>query len=44
MYPKEDKIRLVLDNHSAHTSKETGVFLATKPGRFEPVFTPKLGS
>ena len=43
-YPKEDKIRLVLDNHSAHTSKETRAFLATMPGRFEFVFTPKHGS
>lgn len=43
-YPKEDKIRLILDNHSAHTSKETRAFLATIPGRFEFVFTPKHGS
>lgn len=43
-YPKGDKIRLVLDNHSAHTSKETKAFLATMPGRFEFVFTPKHGS
>lgn len=43
-YPKEDKIRLILDNHSAHTSKETKAFLATMPGRFEFVFTPKHGS
>ena len=43
-YPKEDKIRLILDNHSAHTSKETHRFLETMPGRFEFVFTPKHGS
>lgn len=43
-YPEGDKIRLVLDNHSAHTSKETKTFLATMPGRFEFVFTPKHGS
>ena len=43
-YPEGDKIRLVLDNHSAHTSKETKAFLATKSGRFEFVFTPKHGS
>ena len=43
-YPKGDKIRLVLDNHSAHTSKETRAFLATISGRFEFVFTPKHGS
>ncbi len=30
-YPKQDKIRIILDNHSAHTSKETRNFLATMP-------------
>jgi len=43
-YPEGDKIRLILDNHSAHTSKETKAYLATKTGRFEFVFTPKHGS
>lgn len=44
-YPAEDKIRIILDNHSAHKSKETQNFLATMPeGRFEFVFTPKHGS
>ena len=44
-YPKQDRIRIILDNHSAHTSKETRNFLATMPeGRFEFVFTPKHGS
>ena len=43
-YPKGDKIRLILDNHTAHTSKETRAFLATVPGRFEFIFTPKHGS
>ncbi len=43
-YPQEDKIRLILDNHSAHTSKETRTFLATIPNRFEFIFTPKHGS
>lgn len=43
-YPVQDTIRLVLDNHSAHTSKETQRYLATRPGRFEFVFTPKHGS
>lgn len=38
------KIRIVLDNHSAHTSKETMNYLASRPGRFEFVFTPKHGS
>ena len=43
-YPPDWRIRLVLDNHSAHTSKETQAFLLTKPGRYELVFTPKHGS
>ena len=43
-YPKEWRIRLVLDNHSAHISKETQAYLQKKPGRFEFVFTPKHGS
>ena len=38
-------IKLLLDNHSAHTSKETKAWLATRPeGRFTLVFTPKHGS
>lgn len=43
-YPEDWLIKLVLDNHSAHISKETQRFLLTKPGRFEFVFTPKHGS
>mgnify|MGYP001593672512 CR=1 FL=1 len=43
-YPTEVKIRVVLDNHSAHISKETRTYLATVPNRFEFVFTPKHGS
>lgn len=43
-YPKGDTIRIILDNHSAHTSKETQGYLNTIPGRFEFVFTPKHGS
>ena len=43
-YPKGDKIRLVLDNLKVHTSDETREYLATVPGRFEFVFTPKHGS
>ena len=43
-YPKADKIRLVLDNLKIHTSEETRKYLATIPGRFEFVFTPKHGS
>jgi transposase len=43
-YPKDAIIRVVLDNHSAHISKETTAYLATRPGRFEYVHTPKHGS
>ena len=44
-YPLQDTIRIILDNHSAHTSKETQRFLDTMPkGRFKFVFTPKHGS
>ncbi|MBV8095957.1 MAG: transposase [Acetobacteraceae bacterium] len=37
-------ICLLLDNHSAHCSRETKRFLANKPGRFELVFTPTHSS
>lgn len=43
-YPPDAQIRLVLDNHSAHVSKETRAYLATVPNRFEFIFTPKHGS
>jgi len=43
-YPNHQKIRLVLDNHSAHISKETRSYLATMPQRFVFVFTPTHGS
>ncbi len=43
-YPPEAVIRVVLDNHSAHISKETLAYLASRPGRFEYVHTPKHGS
>jgi len=43
-YPAPQKIRLVLDNHSAHISKETRNYLDTVPGRFLFVFTPTHGS
>ena len=43
-YPKGDKIQLVLDNLKVHTSEETRKYLATVPGRFEFVFTPRHGS
>ncbi len=43
-YPQDAIIRVVLDNHSAHISKETVAYLGTRPGRFEYVHTPKHGS
>ena len=43
-YPPDAVIRVVLDNHSAHISRETMAYLATRPGRFEYVHTPKHGS
>jgi len=43
-YPTEAIIRVVLDNHSAHISKETLAYLSSRPGRFEYVHTPKHGS
>ena len=43
-YPAGVTIRVVLDNHSAHISKETRAYLATRPNRFQYVHTPKHGS
>lgn len=43
-YPAEWKIQTILDNHSAHTSKETKTYLETVPNRFAFVFTPKHAS
>lgn len=43
-YPPEHAIRIILDNHSAHISKETRAYLATRPNRFVYVHTPKHGS
>jgi len=43
-YPQDWQIKMILDNHTAHTSKETMNFLKTVPGKFEFVFTPKHGS
>lgn len=43
-YPKGDTIRIILDNHSAHTLKERQEYLNTIPKRFEFVFTLKHGS
>jgi transposase len=43
-YPKQTKIKMILDNHSSHISKETKSYLNTVPNRFEFVFTPTHGS
>ena len=44
-YPASTAIKLILDNHSAHISKETKAWLTARPaGRFEFTFTPKHGS
>jgi transposase len=43
-YPAGCTIRIILDNHSAHISKETRGYLATRPNRFQYVLTPKHGS
>lgn len=43
-YPQGATIRVVLDNHSSHISKETREYLASRPGRFVYVHTPKHGS
>lgn len=43
-YPASTRLRLILDSHSAHISKETVRWLKAYPNRFEFVFTPKHGS
>jgi transposase len=44
-YPARAAIKLILDNHSAHISKETCAWLTQQPAdRFEFVFTPEHGS
>ena len=43
-YPAGARIRMALDNHSAHISKETRMYLDSVPNRFDFVFTPKHGS
>lgn len=44
-YPADTGIKLILDNHSAHISKETKAWIESQPeGRFSFVFTPKHGS
>ena len=43
-YPADCTIRIILDNHSAHISKETRAFLTSRANRFQYVLTPKHGS
>ena len=43
-YPPDAILRIVLDHHASHTSKETRAYLATRPNRFQYVHTPKHGS
>lgn len=43
-YPQNLKIKIILDNHSSHISKETKAYLKTVPNRFEFVFTPTHAS
>jgi len=43
-YPASARIRIVLDNHSAHISRETRAYLSTVPNRFEFTFTSTHGS
>jgi transposase len=44
-YPPHTAIKVILDNHSAHISKESKAWLAKQAtGRFEFTFTPKHGS
>jgi len=43
-YPEHWKLRIILDNHSSHVSKETMSWLKGRPNRFEFIYTPKHGS
>jgi transposase len=44
-YPVHTAIKLILDNHSAHISRETRAWIAQQPAhRFEFTFTPTHGS
>jgi transposase len=43
-YPADTAIEVILDNHSAHISRETTSWLAAQPiGRFTFTFTPPTG-
>ncbi len=41
-YPPQAIIRLVLDNHSSHVSKETMAYLATAPGALRTFIHPSM--
>jgi transposase len=43
-YSDAERIRLVLDNFKAHSSKQVMEYLESRPNRFVFVFTPKHGS
>ena len=44
-YPASTAIKLILDNHAAHSSRDTRAWGATRPpSRFDFTFTPKHGS
>ncbi|MBI5410740.1 MAG: IS630 family transposase [Nitrospirae bacterium] len=43
-YPPTSTIRMILDNHSAHSANATQAFFATRPNRFAYVRTPTHGS
>lgn len=43
-YSPQKTIRIILDNHSSHISKETMSFLKSRPNRFNYIHTPKHGS
>ncbi|MFH1135682.1 MAG: IS630 family transposase, partial [Pseudomonadota bacterium] len=43
-YRPDWKVRIILDNHPSHVSKETMKWLKNKPNRFEFIYTPKHGS
>ena len=40
-YPQGATIRIILDHHSSHTSRETRSYLATRPGRFRVCAYPQ---
>ncbi len=39
-YRPDASIRIILDNHSSHTAKETREYLATRPAQFQYLHTP----